>query len=101
MQKPANDLALDETRHLATLHGQKIDLTALEFNLLHVFLQHPGRTYSRSQLMDRIYSDRRVVKEYTIDNHIKKLRIKIAAVAPDVKLIHTVYGTGFKLEYSV
>lgn len=48
--------------------------------------------------MDRIYSDQRIVSDRTIDSHIKKLRKKIAAVAPDDELIHSIYGVGYKYE---
>ena len=58
----------------------------------------PGRLYSRSQLMDRIYPNERVVSGRTIDSHVKKLRRKIAAVSPDEDLIRSVYGVGYKFE---
>ncbi|WP_305045213.1 response regulator [Geoalkalibacter sp.] len=91
-------LLLDEGRYKATLHGQDLDLTAVEFKLLQFLAAHPGRIYSRTQLMDRIYPDQRTVGDRTIDSHIKKLRKKIAAVAPDEELIHSVYGVGYKFE---
>jgi two-component system response regulator BaeR len=48
--------------------------------------------------MDAMYSDRRIVTDRTIDSHIKKLRKKIAAAAPERELIHAVYGAGYKYE---
>lgn len=95
---PASSLVLDPDRFRATLKGHDLDLTAVEFKLLHFLYQNPGRIYSRSQLMDRIYSDQRIVSDRTIDSHIKKLRKKIAAVAPDDELIHSIYGVGYKYE---
>ncbi|MBJ6726906.1 response regulator [Geomesophilobacter sediminis] len=91
-------LTLDPDRYRAVLNGQELDLTAVEFNLLLFLFRNPGRIYSRAQLMDRIYPDQRVVSDRTIDSHIKKLRKKIAAVAPDVELIHSIYGVGYKFE---
>jgi two-component system, OmpR family, response regulator BaeR len=91
-------LALDADKYRAVLKGRDLDLTAVEFKLLHFLYQNPGRIYSRSQLMDRIYSDQRIVSDRTIDSHIKKLRKKIAAVAPDDELIHSIYGVGYKYE---
>lgn len=91
-------LSLDPTRYRALLYGQDLDLTAVEFNLFYFLYQNAGRIYSRSQLMDRIYQDQRVVSDRTIDSHIKKLRKKIAAVAPDEELIHSIYGVGYKYE---
>ena len=97
---PAENLVLDESRYLATLNGRKLDLTAVEFKLLRYLAEHPGRIFSRSQLMDRIYPDERVVSDRTIDSHIKKLRRKIDAASGDEELIHSVYGVGYKFERS-
>jgi two-component system, OmpR family, response regulator BaeR len=94
----APGLLLDPERFSAVLYGKDLDLTAVEFKLLHFLHQNPGRIYSRSQLMDRIYSDQRIVSDRTIDSHIKKLRKKIAVVAPDEELIHSIYGVGYKFE---
>jgi len=91
-------LTLDQERYQATVRGQKLDLTAVEFQLLSILALHPGRIFSRNQLMDRIYTDRRIVCDRTIDSHIKKLRKKISSVAQDLELIHSIYGVGYKYE---
>lgn len=91
-------LSLDKDRFKVTLHGRDLDLTAIEFQLLHILAENAGRIYSRSQLMDRIYPDRRVVSDRTIDSHVKKIRRKIAAAAPGEEWIHSLYGVGYKLE---
>jgi len=91
-------LSLNDEKYQATLQGRKLDLTAVEFKLLSILAQKPGRIYSRDQLMDLLYSDHRIVCDRTIDSHIKKLRKKIAAVATGVDLIHSIYGVGYKYE---
>jgi two-component system response regulator BaeR len=91
-------LSLDKERFQATLHGRDLDLTAIEFQLLHILVQNPGRIFSRSQLMDQIYPDQRVVSDRTIDSHVKKLRRKIASAAPGEEWIHSLYGVGYKVE---
>lgn len=96
-----NGLSLDAERYHARLHGIDLDLTAVEFRLLHYLAQHPGRIYNRQQLMDQIYPDERVVSDRTIDSHIKKLRRKIELAAPAVQLIHSVYGVGYKYDFTV
>ena len=96
----APHLVIDSACYQAKLHGQPLALTAVEFQLLAFLAAHPGRIYSRNQLMDRIYSDQRIVSDRTIDSHIKKLRKKIAAVAPGEELIHAVYSVGYKFEIS-
>jgi two-component system response regulator BaeR len=94
----AQGLVLDEHRYRATLHGHDLELTAVEFKLLHFLIASPGRIYGRQQLMNNIYSDERFVTDRTIDSHIKKLRRKIENVDPEAKLIHSVYGVGYKFE---
>lgn len=91
-------LVLDEDCYLATLKGKKLDLTAVEFQLLSILAGRPGQIFSRDQLMERIYNDERIVCDRTIDSHIKKLRKKIATVAPELDLIRSVYSVGYKYE---
>ncbi|RMF15301.1 MAG: response regulator [Gammaproteobacteria bacterium] len=90
---------IDEAGYLARINDHRLDLTTIEFRLLTLLCQNEGRIFSRTQLMDRIYHDHRLVCDRTIDSHVKKLRKKIAQVAPDLELIHSVYGVGYKLEY--
>ncbi|MDR0781256.1 MAG: response regulator [Pseudomonadales bacterium] len=98
--KPADKgLMLDIDTYKATIHGRDLNLTAVEFQLLKVLSDQPGRIFSRSVLVDKIYSDGRVVSDRTIDSHIKKLRKKISAVQPDVELIHSLYAVGYKFEW--
>jgi two-component system response regulator BaeR len=92
-------LLLDPEKYLATLQGHSLDLTAVEFQLLKILVDKPGRIYTRDQLMDRIYTDQRIVCDRTIDSHIKKLRKKISAVAPHTEIIRSVYGVGYKYEH--
>jgi two-component system response regulator BaeR len=92
------ELTLNAAHHSAVLAGQPLNLSTVEFNLLKLLASNRGRVYSRSQLMEVIYSDQRIVFERTIDSHIKKLRKKIALAVPDREFIHTVYGAGYKYE---
>lgn len=92
----AKGLLLDEARYQASLHGIDLELTAVEFKLLSFLAANPGRIYSRDQLMDKIYTDQRIVSDRTIDSHIKKLRKKISELEPDEELIGSVYGVGYK-----
>jgi two-component system response regulator BaeR len=78
--------------------NQEIELTAVEFQLLYVLYQQPGRIFSRSRLMDLIYQDQRIVSDRTIDSHIKKLRKKLAELIPEKEVIHSVYGAGYRYD---
>jgi two-component system response regulator BaeR len=95
---PESGLALDPAGYKAILAGKDLGLTAVEFELLKVLAAHPGRIYTREQLMDLMYHDQRVVSDRTVDSHIKKIRRKLAAVLPDRELVHSVYGLGYKYE---
>lgn len=96
----STDIVLDELTYKATIAGQQLEMTAVEFELLKILLSVPGRIFSRNQLMDRIYHDHRIVSDRTIDSHIKKLRKKIASIDNDNEYIHSVYGVGYKYENS-
>ncbi|MFG6176994.1 response regulator [Halomonas sp. THAF12] len=91
-------LSLDEDGWRALADGQDLGLTAVEFQLLRVMMQSPGRIFSREQLMDHMYRDHRIVSERTVDSHIKKLRKKIAEVWPEREIIRSVYGVGYKYQ---
>ena len=90
---------LDEAGYRATIGGKDLNLTAVEFQLLKVLADHPGRIYTREQLMDAMYRDERVVADRTVDSHIKKIRRKITAVLPDREVVHSIYGLGYKYEW--
>jgi two-component system, OmpR family, response regulator BaeR len=91
-------LRLDDAAFKATLGGRDLGLTAIEYQLLKVLSAHPGRIYTRDQLIDAMYRDERVVSDRTVDSHIKKIRRKIAALEPERDLIHSLYGVGYKYE---
>lgn len=88
---------LDPDKYQARVFGIPVELTAIEFNLLQILAKEPGRIYSRSQLMNHVYHDHRVVSERTIDSHIKKLRKKLNDIKPDMELVQSVYSVGYKL----
>jgi two-component system response regulator BaeR len=86
------------TLRVRTCDGQWVELTAVEFALLHTLHTAPGRIFPRDRLMERIYRDGRIVSDRTIDSHVKKLRKRLAEVLPGLELIHSVYGVGYRYE---
>ena len=92
-------IQLDDAAYKAVLRGKDLGLTAVEYQLLKVLAAHPGRIYSRDQLIDAMYRDQRVVSDRTVDSHVKKIRRKIAAVLPEREIIHSLYGVGYKYEW--
>ena len=91
-------LQLDQFQYSAILNGCDLQLTAAEFRLLHYLAAHPGRVYSRQQLLNNIYPDDRALNDRAIDNHIKNLRKKLSGASTGEELIHSVYGVGYKFE---
>ena len=92
----ADDLLIDEDRFLASWAGKRLNLTPVEFALLKTLAAHPGRVFSRDQLMNAMYSDYRVVSDRAVDTHIKNLRRKLADAGDGREVIESVYGLGYR-----
>lgn len=92
-------LSLDEHRLQVSYADKALELTAVEFQLLRQLHSEPGRIFSRSQLMDRMYNDQRIVSDRTIDSHIKKLRKRMKELTGGADCIASVYGAGYKFEW--
>jgi len=90
-------LEIDSAAFVFRLHGMKIDLTPSEFKMVAALGAHPGRVWSRAQLLD-VFAGEKDVFDRTIDSHIKNIRKKIAVYFPDLDLIQSVYGIGYRLE---
>ncbi len=87
-------LRFDPAAHRLTGAGRKIDLDPAEFRLLHFFMTHADRVYSRAQLLDEVWGDHVFVEERTVDVHIRRLRQALSLSAHD-RLIETVRGSGY------
>ena len=92
------NLTIDNEMRLVQGGDKTIELTPIEFELLTVLAESPGRVYSRQQLLDNIQGDSYDGYERTIDSHIKNLRKKIEPDPDRPSYIITVYGVGYKLE---
>lgn len=91
-------LTINENTQSVDLNQKQIKLTSIELSLLSLLYKEPGRIFSRQYIMDSIYNDYRVVSDRTVDSHVKKLRKKLAEVEPNIELIHSIYGAGYKFE---
>ncbi|MCG8684833.1 MAG: response regulator [Desulfobacterales bacterium] len=90
-------LVLNQDRHACTLHGTNLVLTPNEFGILRLFMSHPGKVFSRAELLDKVQGYQFEGYERTVDSHVKNLRKKINAIMPDIQIILSVYGIGYKL----
>jgi two-component system, OmpR family, response regulator BaeR len=90
-------LQLDEPKLKATFRGVPLDLTPIEFRLLATLASRPAQVFSRNALMNRLYTDSRIVEDRTIDSHVRKIRRKLEAISPEEEVIQSVYGAGFRV----
>lgn len=90
------ELSLDTEHHSASFAGQLLSLTALEFNILHIFLTRPRMAFSREQILNIAYPDNIHVSDRTIDSHIRNIRAKLKKVGC-YNVVQTVHGIGFRL----
>jgi two-component system phosphate regulon response regulator PhoB len=88
-------LMLDPVSHRVVANGAAFDLGPTEFRLLHFFMTHPDRVYSRTQLLDNVWGDHVFVEERTVDVHIRRLRKALEASDHD-RLIQTVRSAGYR-----
>jgi len=91
------EIMIDTEKRLVRRGDRKIELTPIEFELLRVMAENPGRVYSRMQLLDKVQGDAYEGYERTIDSHIKNLRKKLELDPEHPRYIITVYGVGYKL----
>ena len=88
-------LRLDSVSHRVTGHGETIHAGPTEFCMLHFFMSHPERGFTRGQLLDRVWGRNVYIEERTVDVHIRRLRKALAGHGFD-KLVQTVHGTGYR-----
>ncbi|HHG89940.1 MAG TPA: phosphate regulon transcriptional regulatory protein PhoB [Devosia sp.] len=93
----AGDMELDTKNHRLYRAGKEITLAATEFRLLEFLMRHPGRVYSRTQLLDNIWGREIYVDERTVDVHIGRLR-KVINRGKKTDPIRTVRGTGYAFD---
>ncbi len=90
-----DELSLDPGSHRVSARGEPLEMGPTEFRLLHFFMTHPERVYSRGQLLDHVWGRSAYVEERTVDVHILRLRKSLAPHGYD-RLIQTVRGAGYR-----
>ena len=89
------NITLNDQKHMVTVMGEKVTLTFKEFEILKLFMSHPGVVYSRDKLLSEIWGSEYLGESRTVDMHIKTLRQKLGEAG---KHIETVIGVGYRLE---
>jgi two-component system, OmpR family, response regulator BaeR len=90
-----NALVLDDGGWRASLEGTPLSLTVVEFKLLRALAKHPGRVYSRAQLLEFVDRTDLDTSDRAVDSHIKNLRRKLDHARPGHEWIRSVYGVGY------
>ncbi len=91
----AGKLKLNTASHRVSVADAEISLGPTEYRILHFFMHHPDRVYSRAQLLDRIWGGNVYVEERTVDVHIRRLRKALTPSGYD-RLVQTVRGAGYR-----
>ncbi|MEO5672795.1 MAG: two-component system response regulator CreB [Ramlibacter sp.] len=89
--------ALDEERRQIRYYGRALDLSRYEYGILRLLVQRPGRVFTRDELLDKVWDGGSDSFDRTVDAHIKTLRAKLKAVAPELEPIRTLRGSGYAL----
>jgi two-component system, OmpR family, alkaline phosphatase synthesis response regulator PhoP len=90
------DLFVDSEKRKVTLRGEKVELTAKEFDLLLLFAKNPGKAYTRQSLLDSVWGYTFEGYDHTVNSHINRLRAKIEEDPSNPQYIQTVWGVGYK-----
>jgi len=88
-------LRIDNLSHRVSANGKPIDIAPTEYRLLHFFMTHADRAFSRSQLLDQVWGDQVYVEERTVDVHVRRLRKALGATNHDY-MLQTVRGVGYR-----
>jgi DNA-binding response OmpR family regulator len=92
----AGGMMIDTSKRTVVVDGRPVEVTAREFDLLLHFARHPGRVYTRADLLDRVWGYGHEGYEHTVNSHINRLRSKIEKDPAHPRYILTVWGTGYK-----
>jgi DNA-binding response OmpR family regulator len=94
-------LCFDAPRRRAWFRGQPLDLRPKEYQLLHFLSRHAGQVFTREALLSNVWGYEGNVEERTVDVHVRRLRSKLAAAAPEAEVILTEWGVGYRLNEDV
>jgi DNA-binding response OmpR family regulator len=90
------EIAIDVDQRTVERGGKPVELTAREFDLLVHFAQHPGRVFTRAQLLDQVWGFQHEAYEHTVSSHINRLRAKIEPAPTAPRYLLTIWGVGYR-----
>jgi two-component system phosphate regulon response regulator PhoB len=92
------DWELNSESVTLTVRGRPVEVTATEFRLLYFFATHPGRVFTRDQVLDAVWKETSFVTPRSVDVYVRRLREKIERDPEDPRYLRTVRGSGYKYE---
>ena len=90
------ELVIDPMAHSVTVSGRPIELSALEFRLLHYMALHPGMVFSRDQLLDGVWGNDRTVTPRSVDVYVRRIREKVESEPQRPIFVQTIHGVGYR-----
>jgi two-component system phosphate regulon response regulator PhoB len=94
----AGDIEIDTGAMVLTVRGKKMATTATEFRLLDYLARHPGRVFTRDQLLDAVWRDTQFVTPRSVDVYVRRIREKIERDPESPRMLKTVRGAGYRFE---
>jgi DNA-binding response OmpR family regulator len=96
-----SDLSIEASKKKVSVKGERVELTPKEFDLLHLLASHPGKTYTREQLLNILWGYQYNGYEHTVNSHINRLRSKIEPDISNPKYILTSWGVGYRFNEEI
>ncbi len=91
-------ISMDDKAKQVTVDGEGVTLTPIEYNILKLFLSHPGQVFSSAQIYEQVWNDAALSSDNTVAVHIRHLREKIEITPAEPRYLKVVWGLGYKLE---
>jgi DNA-binding response OmpR family regulator len=99
--EPEAGLRFDHPRRQAWFQGQSLKLRPREYDLLYFLARHRGQVFTRQALLSHVWGEESYIDERTVDVHVRRLRKKLATIAPDAQVVLTEWGVGYRLAEDV
>lgn len=93
-----DSLVIKKSTHSVLVDDININLTSTEFEILHLLSSHPGRVFGAEEIFERVWKEKYYQSNNTVMVHISKLRDKLEKAMSGEKIIHTIWGVGYKIE---
>lgn len=91
------NMSINEVTKIFTLNGEEVDLTPKEFDIILLLAKNKGKVFSKEEIYEKVWLHDSLGDAFTVTVHVKRIREKLESFSPDVRLIDTVWGVGYKI----